>query len=78
MNKIYKKCCDKDHTQISFRGQFKLESHPALVSFRGLILIPTSIPFFFTWDSPTSDMKNLMNPATPRVQNGILHYSVVL
>ena len=25
---IYKKCCDTDHTEISFRGQFKLESHP--------------------------------------------------
>ena len=25
---IYKKCPDTDHTEISLRGQFKLEQHP--------------------------------------------------
>ena len=41
-----------DHTEISRRGQFKLEPHPHWSPLGVNLNFPTSIPVTFIWDSP--------------------------
>ena len=48
--KKFIKCPDTDHTEISLRGQFKLEAHPHWSPLR--FKCRTSIPGTFIWESP--------------------------
>ena len=48
--KKFIKCPDTDHTEISLRGQFKLEAHPHWSPLR--FKFRTSIPGTFIWESP--------------------------
>ena len=50
--KFTEKCPDTDHTEIPFRGQFKLKPHAHWSTLGYNLNFPTSIPAHFIWESP--------------------------